>query len=120
MSAESYRDIVIDRPGFGHGNRMQFVRPRCQAQLVWRYDDLPGCPGSNVTGSLTSDPDSNLFGTLSLRRTKVTLIYRRTVNLSALQRLLGHTKIECTVHYLSIEVDDALAGSRTGRRPTER
>ena len=53
--------------------------------------------------------DSRLFGTHSLRRTKVTLIYRRTGNLRAVQLLLGHTKIESTVRYLGIEVDDALA-----------
>jgi integrase len=53
--------------------------------------------------------DSRLFGTHSLRRTKVTLIYRRTGNLRAVQLLLGHTKIESTVRYLGIEVEDALA-----------
>jgi integrase len=53
--------------------------------------------------------DPNLFGTYSLRRTKATLIYRRTGNLRAVQLLLGHTKIESTVRYLGIEVDDALA-----------
>jgi site-specific recombinase XerC len=42
-------------------------------------------------------------------RTKATLIYRRTGNLRAVQLLLGHTKIESTVRYLGIEVDDALA-----------
>ena len=50
-----------------------------------------------------------MFGTLSLRRTKATLIYRRTGNLRAVQLLLGHTKIESTARYLGIEVDDALA-----------
>jgi integrase len=49
------------------------------------------------------------FGTHSLRRTKATLIYRRTGNLRAVQLLLGHSKIESTVRYLGIEVDDALA-----------
>jgi integrase len=53
--------------------------------------------------------DRCLFGTHSLRRTKPTLIYRRTGNLRAVQLLLGHTKIESTVRYLGIEVDDALA-----------
>jgi integrase len=50
-----------------------------------------------------------MFGTHSLRRTKATLIYRRTGNLRAVQLLLGHSKIESTVRYLGIEVDDALA-----------
>jgi integrase len=53
--------------------------------------------------------DPHLFGTHLLRRTKATLIYRRTGNLRAVQLLLGHTKIESTVRYLGIEVDDALA-----------
>jgi integrase len=53
--------------------------------------------------------DPHLFGTHSLRRTKATLIYRRTGNLRAVQLLLGHTKIESTVRYLGIEVDDALS-----------
>ena len=58
-------------------------------------------------GSVGLDP--RLFGTHSLRRTKATLIYRRTGNLRAVQLLLGHTKIESTVRYLGIEVDDTLA-----------
>jgi integrase len=53
--------------------------------------------------------DPSLFGTHSLRRTKATLIYRKTGNLRAVQLLLGHTKIESTVRYLGVEVDDALA-----------
>jgi len=52
------------------------------------------------------DPTS--YGTHSLRRTKATLIYKRTKNLRAVQLLLGHTKLESTVRYLGIEVDDAL------------
>ena len=53
--------------------------------------------------------EPKFFGTHSLRRTKATLIYRRTGNLRAVQLLLGHTKIESTVRYLGVEVDDALA-----------
>ncbi len=52
--------------------------------------------------------DPAAYGTHSLRRTKATLIYRRTRNLRAVQILLGHTKLESTVRYLGIEVDDAL------------
>lgn len=51
------------------------------------------------------------YGTHSLRRTKVALIYRRTGNLRACQLLLGHTKLESTVRYLGIEADDALVMS---------
>lgn len=43
-----------------------------------------------------------------MRRTKATLIYRRTKNLRAVQLILGHTKLESTVQYLGVEVDDAL------------
>ena len=57
----------------------------------------------NLIGLEPSD-----YATHSLRRTKATLIYRRTKNLRAVQLLLGHTKIESTVRYLGIEVDDAL------------
>jgi integrase len=53
--------------------------------------------------------DPILYGTHSLRRTKATLIYRRTGNLRAIQLLFGHTKIESTVRNLGIDVDDALA-----------
>jgi integrase len=53
--------------------------------------------------------DPSFYGTHSLRRTKATLIYRRTGNLRAVQLLLGHRKIESTVRYLGIEVEDALA-----------
>lgn len=52
--------------------------------------------------------DSTAYGAHSIRRTKPTLIYRRTRNLRAVQLLLGHTKIESTVRYLGIDVDDAL------------
>lgn len=48
------------------------------------------------------------YGTHSLRRTKASLIYRRTGNLRAVQILLGHTKIESTVRYLGVDVEDAL------------
>ena len=53
--------------------------------------------------------DASFFGTHSLRRTKATLIYRRTGNFRAVQLLLGYTKMESTVRYLGIVVDDALA-----------
>ncbi len=52
--------------------------------------------------------DSSAYASHSLRRTKATLIYHRTKNLRAVQLLLGHTKLESTVRYLGIEVEDAL------------
>ena len=52
--------------------------------------------------------DAKAYGTHSLRRTKASLIYHRTKNLRAIQLLLGHTKLESTVRYLGIEIDDAL------------
>jgi integrase len=77
-------------------NRERCISTRQYARLV-----------SNWVASIGLD--ANRFGTHSLRRTKATLIYRRTGNLRAVQLLLGHTKIESTVRYLGIEVDDALA-----------
>jgi len=70
---------------------------------TWQYARLV----SEWIASIGLDP--HLFGTHSLRRTKATLIYRCTGNLRAVQLLLGHRKIESTVRYLGIEVDDALA-----------
>ena len=52
--------------------------------------------------------DPTVYGTHTMRRTKATLIYKRTKNLSAVQLLLGHLKLESTVRYLGIDVDDAL------------
>ena len=52
--------------------------------------------------------DPAAYGTHTMRRTKATLVYRRTKNLRAVQLLLGHTKLESTVRYLGIEVEDAL------------
>jgi integrase len=54
------------------------------------------------------DLEPQAYGTHSLRRTKVALVYKRTGNLRACQLLLGHGKLESTVRYLGIEVDDAL------------
>ena len=52
--------------------------------------------------------DPSAYGTHSLRRTKPTLLYRKTKNLRAVQLLLGHSKLDSTVRYLGIEIDDAL------------
>ncbi len=58
-------------------------------------------------GSIGLNPAT--YGTHSLRRTKAALIYRKTGNLRAVQLLLGHSKLESTVRYLGVEVDDAIA-----------
>ncbi len=55
------------------------------------------------------DLEPKAYGTHSLRRTKVAMLYKKTGNLRACQLLLGHRKLESTVRYLGIEVDDALA-----------
>jgi integrase len=80
----------------GHGSRERCLTTRQYARLVSKW-----------IASIGLNP--SFYGTHSLRRTKATLIYRRTGNLRAVQLLLGHTKIESTVRYLGIEVDDALA-----------
>jgi integrase len=57
--------------------------------------------------SIGLEPSS--YGTHSLRRTKAALIYRKTGNLRAVQLLLGHTKVDSTVRYLGVELEDALS-----------
>jgi integrase len=96
----AYCPCLYKKPGeFLFGSRRGRNRPittRQYARLVCQW-----------IASIGLDP--SFFGTHSLRRTKATLIYRRTGNLPAVQLLLGHKKIESTVRYLGIEVDDALA-----------
>jgi integrase len=100
QAVDEYLRIAGKRPGeylfIGRRSLGRNMSTRQYARLV-----------SEWVASIGLDP--NLFGTHSLRRTKATLIYRRTGNLRAVQLLLGHTKIESTVRYLGIEVDDALA-----------
>jgi integrase len=98
QAIDDYLKAARKKPGefLFTGRRGQCMTTRQYARLL-----------SEWLGSIGLD--SKLFGTHSLRRTKATLIYRRTGNLRAVQLLLGHTKIESTVRYLGIEVDDALA-----------
>ncbi|MFZ2004715.1 MAG: tyrosine-type recombinase/integrase [Stellaceae bacterium] len=72
------------------------ISTRQYARIVHRWVERSGLDGS-------------AYGTHSMRRTKVAQIYKKTGNLRAVQPLLGHTKLESTVRYLGIEVDDALA-----------
>jgi integrase len=106
-SSEQTRHAVDDylkAPGKRHGEFLFAGRRGLGLSMTTRqYARLV----AEWIGSIGLDP--RLFGTHSLRRTKATLIYRRTGNLRAVQLLLGHTKIESTVRYLGIEVDDALA-----------
>ena len=100
QAVDDYLMVANKKPGeflfTGHHDFEHSITTRQYARLV-----------SEWIGSVGLDPKR--FGTHSLRRTKATLIYRRTGNLRAVQLLLGHTKIESTIRYLGIEVDDALA-----------
>jgi len=99
-AVDDYLRAAGKKPGeflfTGNGRNGQGMTTRQYARLVSRWVASIGL-------------DAKPFGTHSLRRTKASLIYRRTGNLRAVQLLLGHTKIESTVRYLGIEVDDALA-----------
>ena len=80
-------------PGRIHGS--PHLSTRQYARLVHRWIGSIGL-------------DDTAYGTRTMRRTKASLVYRRTKNLRAVQLLLGHTKLESTMRYLGIEVDDAL------------
>lgn len=93
---DEYLNVARKRSGeYLFSGRRGSLTTRQYARLVSQWTDSVGL-------------DPSHFGTHSLRRTKAALIYRRTGNLRAVQLLLGHTKIESTVRYLGIEVDDAL------------
>ena len=57
--------------------------------------------------------EPSAYGTHSMRRTKVTQLYKKTGNLRAVQLLLGHTKMDSTVRYLGVEIEDALSLSES-------
>ncbi|ADP71024.1 integrase family protein [Rhodomicrobium vannielii ATCC 17100] len=100
QSVDEYLRVTQRKPGYflfgGRRGEERSLTTRQYARLVSTWVAMVGL-------------DASLFGTHSLRRTKATLIYRKTGNLRAVQLLLGHTKIESTVRYLGVEVDDALA-----------
>ena len=104
---EQTREAIDDYVRTTGGKTGEFFFPsrrnRDRSITTWQHARLV----SEWIASIGLDP--HLFGTHSLRRTKATLIYRRIGNLRAVQLLLGHTKIESTVRYLGIEVDDALS-----------
>jgi len=99
QAVDSYLATKNKRPGDflfnGHGGNDYHLSTRQYSRLVSQWAEMIGLAPS-------------LFGTHSMRRTKATLIYRKTGNLRAVQLLLGHTKVESTVRYLGIEVDDAI------------
>ena len=97
--------------------------------LVWRerrggtVDDFAFPSRVNAAGHLSTRQYARLvdewvkaiglrseeYGTHSLRRTKASIIYKATGSLRAVQILLGHSKIENTVRYLGVDIDDALS-----------
>jgi integrase len=81
-----------------------FLFPSRLHDRICRHGSMPVWwrAGSASSGSILQP------GTHTMRRTKASLIYRQTHNLRAVQLLFGHTKLESTVRYLGIEVDDAL------------
>jgi integrase len=103
---EQTRDAVAARIATAHLKPEQFLFPSRGSESphlsTRQYSRIVGA----WVGSIGLDPAA--YGTHTLRRTKATLIYQRTRNLRAVQLLLGHTKLESTVRYLGIEVDDAL------------
>jgi integrase len=103
---EQTRDAVATWITMAHLEPDQFLFPSRVSESphlsTRQYSRIVGV----WVGSIGLDPAA--YGTHTLRRTKATLIYRRTRNLRAVQLLLGHTKLESTVRYLGIEVDDAL------------
>ena len=103
---EQTRDAVAAWLKEAHLKPDQFLFPSRVSKSphlsTWQYSRIVEA----WVASIGLDPAA--YGTHSLRRTKATLIYRRTKNLRAVQLLLGHTKLESTVRYLGIEVDDAL------------
>lgn len=84
----------------GRSSTRPYLSTRQYARMVHRWISSAGL-------------DDRGYGTHSLRRTKVAQIYRKTGNLRAVQLLLGHSKIETTVRYLGVEVDDALRLAET-------
>jgi len=103
---EQTREAIDTWITTAHLKLMQFLFP----SRVTESPHLSTRQYSRIVGSWVASIglDPAAYGTHSLRRTKPTLIYRRTRNLRAVQLLLGHTKLESTVRYLGIEVDDAL------------
>lgn len=98
-AVEAWIAVKADKDSYIFPSRLrraQHISTRQYARIVRRW-----------IRSIGLDPAA--YGTHSLRRTKAAQTYRKTGNLRAVQLLLGHTKLESTVRYLGIEVDDAIA-----------
>jgi site-specific recombinase XerC len=104
-----------------HGTDLKAVQRWIESPAVFRCDDLwpsrfHGSPHLStwqyariLRGWITSiGLEPSAYGTQSMRRTKAAQIYKKTGNLRAVQLLLGHTKMDSTVRYLGIELEDAL------------
>lgn len=89
-------DWLFPSPNRGCGH----ICLRSYSRFVHRWIELIDLPSAG-------------YGTHSLRRTKATLIYRKTGNVRAVQLLLGHTSLDSTVRYLGVELDDALSLSES-------
>lgn len=90
------------------------VDGRVRTPLAWAFHERLHIPTRQYARlvrecvkSIGLEPSS--FGTHSIRRTNVSQIYKKTGNLRAVQLLLGHTKMDSTVRYLGVELEDALA-----------
>jgi site-specific recombinase XerD len=93
------RPIAIQEMGSTSPSRFHdrpHISTRQYARIVHRWVERAGL-------------DSLAYGTHSMRRTQAAQIYKKTGNLTTVQLLLGHTKLESTVRYLGIKVDDALS-----------
>jgi integrase len=93
----------IEEAGLSAGDFLFFSRIETDRHLTTRQYARLVHDWVNMIGA-----DPSEYGTHSIRRSKATLIYRQTKNLRAVQLLLGHTKLESTLRYLGVEVDDAL------------
>src|SRR5215467_15415647 len=107
---QCYDALAVSLRGRAQGHDQTTVRRTCEiGERPFELADI-----ARMYARLVSEWVSGIgldrlkFATHSMRRTKVTLIYRRTGNLRAAQLLLGHQKIESTARYLGVEIDDAL------------
>jgi integrase len=103
---EQTRNAISDWINHANLNSHDYLFP----SRVKRSPHISTRQYARIVDSWVSDIglDPSVYGTHTMRRTKASLIYKRTKNLRAVQLLLGHTKLESTVRYLGIEVDDAL------------